>query len=475
MHSESVRPRTGLVLTTLAVAEVLSAFELSLVYAAMGALLKEFRDPTVLGWILAAFTLASAAVVTLCSRLGDMWGRRNVLLAVIALSGAGSLISALSPNLFGVIGGRAIQGFSAAILPLCFGLIREHLPADRVPAGIGTLILTANISGAVAYLLGGMIVDHYSWQGIFHLTALVALIALIATWKLLPPGKTAPAQGAFDYLGAILFVPGVCAILFALTQGGKAGYASPMILGMFGAGVLTIVAWVRHELKRRHPLINVGLLANRQVVLTIVCLAAMCAGPMSYNMIVPMYLTQPTWNIAAGGMSATAAASVIVPSVVLGGIGALCCAPLVRRIAARGTMIVAAGLFSGAWLALYAFHGSAAIIGLLLIPQGIAAGIVMAVVPVLLNEVVALEHTSEANGLAGLFRQVAVSVGRLALGLILNAGMVAAPDGSGLYPTAEAFAQTIGVIALLALVTLVGSLALPKPGAAGPLASQAAA
>jgi MFS family permease len=463
MNSTAEPPRTGAVLAALVAAEVLSSFELTLVYSALGAMLKEYRDPALIAWILTAFTLVSASVVLLCGRFGDLWGRRKVLLVVLALSGIGSTISALSTTLTGVLVGRIIQGFSSSILALCFGLVREHFPPEKVVMGTGILIVTANVTGAMGYVLGGYIVDHFSWHGIFHVSALVAYVAFFMVWKLLPPGRTtAPSQGRFDYLGAVLFVPGIVAILLSIShwRQWQGGVLPPWLI--LACGLAIVAAWLWHELRVRQPLVNVHLLANRQVVFTILCLAFMCAGPMSYGMIIPMLLTQPAWNIPGAGLTAMQASYVISIPVLLGLIGALACAPLVRTVGARATMIMAAGLMSASWIALTTAHDTPWQIGLLLTPMCIGSAITLAVIPVLYNEVVPLDHTSETNGMGGLFRQIAVSIGHMAIGLILRAQMVADPAGGGSVPAPDSFTRAIALVAVLSLVMLACALALPR-------------
>jgi MFS family permease len=474
MNIPSATPRTVTVLTALIVAEILSTFELTLIFAAMGAMFKEFHDPTVIAWILSSFTLVAASVITICGRLGDMWGRRNVLLVVVALSCVGSIISMLSPDLFGVIAGRTVQGFSSAILPLCFGLVREHLPANKVPMGTGAVIATANITGAAAYVLGGMIVDHFTWHGIFFASAAVAFVAFFTTWKLLPKGKTAPAQGRFDYPGAFLFVPAVFMILFGISRWSSWGLASPALWALIACGALIIAFWARHELRQQHPLINVRLLGDRQVILTNLCLAMLCLGPIQYGMIISMYLQQPTWNIAIGGMTATDASWVVTPSVLLGGIGALLCGPFVRTFGARRTMILAGLLLTMSWITITVIHGSAWLIGTLMIPQSIGMAIVLSVTPVLLNEVVPLERTSEANGLAGLFRQIATAVGAMGVGLILKFGLIAAPNGKGTFPSQDSFTGAIGFVAFASFLCLLSGLSLPRRATRSNLAASAA-
>jgi hypothetical protein len=229
-------------------------------------------------------------------------------------------------------------------------------------------------------------------------SALVAYVAFFMVWKLLPPGRTtAPSQGRFDYLGAVLFVPGIVAILLSIShwRQWQGGVLPPWLI--LACGLAIVAAWLWHELRVRQPLVNVHLLANRQVVFTILCLAFMCAGPMSYGMIIPMLLTQPAWNIPGAGLTAMQASYVISIPVLLGLIGALACAPLVRTVGARATMIMAAGLMSASWIALTTAHDTPWQIGLLLTPMCIGSAITLAVIPVLYNEVVPLDHTSETN------------------------------------------------------------------------------
>src|SRR5207248_6767278 len=94
------------------------------------------------------------------SRLGDRLGRRSMVLAMLACSATGSLISAFSTDLGGLIAGRALQGMSAALLPLSIGIVREQLPRARVPIAIGWLAAMATFSAGAGLLLGGFLVDH---------------------------------------------------------------------------------------------------------------------------------------------------------------------------------------------------------------------------------------------------------------------------------------------------------------------------
>ena len=119
-----------------------------MMFGALATISREFRDPVMAGWLITGFLLVGAASAALSSRLGDLFGRKRVAVVLLALAAAGSLTSALAPTLTVMIVGRAIQGFSSALLPLCVGLVREHLPARRVDVSIGWL---ARIHARPAY------------------------------------------------------------------------------------------------------------------------------------------------------------------------------------------------------------------------------------------------------------------------------------------------------------------------------------
>src|SRR5688572_9480956 len=126
-----------LLLLALVLAEVVSATEATMIYGAMRVMTRDFGDPVAVSWAITAFLIVAAGSAAVGARLGDQFGRRRLLLISLLLAGLGSVISALSSGAAGVIAGRAVQGMAGAVLPLCFGLVRQHLPADKVPFGVG--------------------------------------------------------------------------------------------------------------------------------------------------------------------------------------------------------------------------------------------------------------------------------------------------------------------------------------------------
>ncbi|MGQ2928846.1 MAG: MFS transporter, partial [Sphingopyxis sp.] len=101
----------------------------------------------------------------------DLFGRRQVLVVVLVIGAVGSLISALSTNFPVLLAGRLMQGVTGAILPLCIGLVHENAGKDRAPMAIGLMISGASIGTAAGLVVGGVIVDNFSWHGVFFASA----------------------------------------------------------------------------------------------------------------------------------------------------------------------------------------------------------------------------------------------------------------------------------------------------------------
>ena len=162
MNSRAIR-----ILLILVIAEITSAFEGSMVYAALPAMMRQYGDPGAVGWVVTGYLLVATATAAVGSRLGDLFGRSRLLGIALLLAMLGSVISAFASELSIVVFGRVVQGASAAILPLCFGLVREHLPASHVPFGIGVL----------AYVLIRYVVSGGSIPGFPFLASIIAIFS----------------------------------------------------------------------------------------------------------------------------------------------------------------------------------------------------------------------------------------------------------------------------------------------------------
>jgi MFS family permease len=176
------RQHYGLTLAVLATGALAFALLQTMVAPALPAIQREFGASTsAVTWVLTIYLLTASIATPVLGRLGDMFGKERVLVAVLLVLGAGTLVSALSSSLEVLIAGRAIQGAGGAIFPLAFGIIRDEFPRERVGAGIGLISATFGIGGGAGLVLAGVIVDNLDYTWIFWLSLVVIAGAVVTT------------------------------------------------------------------------------------------------------------------------------------------------------------------------------------------------------------------------------------------------------------------------------------------------------
>jgi MFS family permease len=160
-------------------------------------------------WILTASLLSAAVAAVVCGRLGDLYGRREVLLAVLPLAALGSLISALSTTLSGLIAGGFLRGAAGAILPLCLSLVKERQAAPRIPMSVSLIIMAAAVSAGLGMAVGGIIIDKFGWRGIFWLSSSCAMLSAILVAVFIPRVPLVVDRKELKLWSGLLFAPGL--------------------------------------------------------------------------------------------------------------------------------------------------------------------------------------------------------------------------------------------------------------------------
>jgi MFS family permease len=456
------RGKTAAIITALWIAEMTGSFETAMIYAALKALIADFKDPVLVGWLVTTYLLIGAGAAALAGRLGDIYGRRRVLLVLLAVGVIGSLISAFSANYAMLLTGRALQGLTGAILPLCVGLVRENMPREKVPMAIGLMISGASAGTAGGLVIGGMIVDHYSWHGIFIGSAVFALVAFVAILACLPRSPQIARTTPLDWLGGVLFVPAILALLLAISSGPKWGLFDARTLGTLAGGAALFALWIRQSLRAADPLFDVRLFRNRQVLVANLTTALVSISTLQITLVFSVLLQAPRWTMIGLGATATLAGLVKLPS----NIGSLFAGPLsgwlTQRHGGRIGMLIGGLMTSAGWLMAMAMHDSIVGVGIILCVISFGATMLFAVAPTILAGAVPPSRTSEAAGMMTVVRQASIGIGAQLVTLMLATDTVIGPDGGARYPTENAFMLAMGVIVALSLAATALALALPK-------------
>lgn len=451
------RSRQNLIIAVLVFAEMASAYEAGMIYSALSTMYRTFNDPVGVGWLITSFLLVSAAASAVCSRLGDMFGRYQVLVVMLLLATLGSLISAVSSSLYGVVAGRALQGVSAAVLPLCFGLVREHLPAKRVPIAVSYLTAMAAFGAGLGLVTAGVIVDYFSWQLMFFISAGQAALALVLVLIFIPASKATASKGRLDIVGGVLFVPALAGVLLAISNGKSWGWTDGRTLGLLMASLALMVFWVFYELRHSNPLIDVRQFTNRKIVLTNLDMAMFGLGASQMMLVLLLLLQQPTWTGIGLGISATLAAMVKLPGNAL----ALVFGPLGGHITAkhggRRAMLIAVLVVLTAWIGITVWRDSLWLLTAMILLASAGGSMMYAAMPNLIIEAAPQDRTSEMTGLANVVRTTFSAIGAQLIAFMLATSTIADPASGQAFPAETAyllvFASIIGTLVLMLMIT----------------------
>lgn len=448
----------------LMIAELVAALELTMIYAAMRSLVSEFGGTAQAGWLVTSFMLSSAAGAALFGRLGDLLGRRTILLWVLALSTLGSAISSVTRDLEWLILGRTLQGFAGAIVPLCFGMIRERVPMERVSLGIGLISTSVIIASGSGLVIGGLIIDYADWTMIFKISVGLGAIAFLVVWFLV--GKdTAIRTGGIpdDLLGGMLFIPAVVSLLLGITNSAKQGVTDTTSLLWFASAAIFLGAWIWRELSVQNPLINVRLLATPQVAWPNIIMIFTALGVYQGGHLMSLFGQQPLATGIGLGLSATFAGLLLLPANILAGLTTPLVSTAVNRFGPRAIARVGCAMMCTAFFALAFFNSSVIIVVLLLILQGVGLGVVYVTMPVVVVHGTPTDRTSEATGMMAVIRSTAMAIGAQSVASLLSTGS-GGHGGAGAhhFPDAAAYQTTFLYVAGTAFIALLLCQMLPR-------------
>ncbi len=446
-----------------------SAFMFTLVVPLQGelpVLLDAAREDT--SWVVTITLLVAAVATPISGRLGDMYGKRRVIFALLAALIVGSIVAALSTSILGVIVGRGLQGITTGVIPLGIAIMRDVLPPARLSTAVALMSATMGVGGAVGMPLAALIAETADWHALFWMSAGLGAACVVATWFVVPE-DTLRSPGRLDLIGAAGLAVGLTGLLLYVSRGAEWGWGSPLALGSAIIGVLTLLAWGVYQLRTQDPLVDLRVAARPPVLLTNLAAIGMGFALFGSNVTFPQLLELPVGSGPGFGLSMLEAAICIMPA----GLIMMFLSPLSgllertfgpRPLFTVGTAsIVAAYVFVLVWSSeVWHIVVANAIIGV-----GIAFS--FAAMPMIIMRSVPADETGVSNGLNALFRSVGTSSASAVMGGVL-AAMSVSRDGRAI-PTAEAFTTCFWIAISAAAVATVLTLFIPKRPSEEPHAS----
>jgi EmrB/QacA subfamily drug resistance transporter len=396
-----------------------------MVAPALPAIQKDLHTTTTgVTWVLTIYLLTASIATPVLGRLGDMFGKEQVLVAVLGMFALGSLVAALSHSIGLLVAGRAIQGFAGAVFPLSFGIIRDEFPPERVAQGIGLISATFGIGGGVGLVAAGVIVDHLAWEWIFWFALIITVLALIATLLFVPESPIkVPAK--IDWAGAALLSIGLSALLLGISQGPPWGWGSARVLGLFIASAVSFAAWVRFELRVPDPLVDMRMMRRRAVWSTNLAALLVGFGMFGSFILIPQFVQAPA-NAGYGfDATVTEAGLILLPATAVMLFAGPIAGWLGSRLGSRLPLLIGTATAAAAFtlIAVAHDHKWELYIGTALMGAGI--GFAFAAMANLIVEAVDPTETGVATGMNTIMRTVGGSLGAQISATIVSAHVIA--------------------------------------------------
>lgn len=457
-------PPQGAVVAVLAIAGLCSSFMFTLVVpiqARLPELLHASREDT--AWVVTVTLLVAAVVTPIAGRLGDMYGKRRIVLALLAALVVGSVIAALSPGIVGVIVGRGLQGAVTGVVPLGISILRDILHEDRIDSAIALISATLGVGGALGMPLSALVTQYADWHALFWMSAGMGVVVFaLVVW--IVPVSVLRTAGRFDYAGAAGLAVGLTGILLAISRGNEWGWLSAPVLAFGFGGLLVLLVWGWYELRIDDPLLDLRVAARRPVLLTNIASVAMGFSLFSSNVSYPQLLELPP--PAGFGLSLLLASLVIMPA----GLVMMVLSPysgrLARTVGPRRLLVLGAIALIVAYGFTLLFSSEVWHLLVANILVGVGIGFGYAAMPMLIMRSVPQSETGASNGLNALFRSLGTSTAAAIVGAVL-ATMSTTQDGVQV-PTASAFQLSFllgGGAAVVALVVAAFIPTRPAPEA----------
>jgi EmrB/QacA subfamily drug resistance transporter len=418
----------------LLLAMLLASLDQTIVSTALPTIVGDLGGIDQLSWVVTAYLLSATVTIPLWGRMSDLYGRKRLFQAAIAVFLAGSALSGAAQSIGELIAFRALQGLGAGgLMTLAMAIVADIIsPRERgrYQGYIQMVFVVASVAGP---LLGGLFADHLSWRWVFYVNIPIGVVALTVISTTLPLTTTG-RRPRIDWLGAALLAGAITAILLVTTWGGREyAWASAEVVGLAVAGVAMLVGFVARERRAPEPILPLRLFRDRVFdVVSSVLFLTTCAF-FAAIVFTPLYLQVVT------GASATDSGLLLLPML----LGATASTAISGRLISRtgrykrfpvaGLLIMAAGLVL---LSRMDTDTPRATTALYMVVFGLGFGMVSQVLTVAIQNAVERRDIGIATGSANLFRALGGSVGVALFGAIFAARLDtwlprSVPSGAG--------------------------------------------
>ena len=475
-EKDEAKPRVhaNAALAVLCVAQLMLVLDFSIVNVALPSMKTDLGfSASGLQWVISAYALTFGGFLMLGGRAADLFGRRRVFMAGLALFSAASLAGGFARASWVLVAARALQGVGGAIVsPAALSLLTttfEEGPArNRAMGWFGTM---STIGFAVGMMLGGLLTGSVGWEWVMFINVPIGLLVIGLSPLMLPPGDDGPPAVGFDLFGAALITGASASLVYALSDAENVGWTSPQTLALLAASMAQLIGFVFVERRVKHPLVPLRIFRKRDLVGANFVGFLLAAG-------VPAMILLTTFHMQLHlKYSPFDTGLAFMPHAIVAFVAARVVPRVVDRFGPRSIMAWGAAIFCGSVLLLAAItptgpYAIELLPGLAITPVGILFGFIASMIAA--TSGMPDDEQGLASGLLATCQQIGQALG---LAVILN--VVAFAERRGLQAgLAEAparvqgyrwgFLVEAGFAALAVMVALLVVRKSPRRAASGP-------
>jgi len=436
--------RKWYVMAAVAMSIFLATIDGSIVNIALPTLVRELQTNfTTVQWVVLAYLLTLTTLMLGIGRLADIRGKKPIFVAGFVVFTVGSVLCALSPNVYWLIGFRVLQGVGGAMtLALGAAIVTEAFPPQERGRALGLIGSVVSIGVVTGPLVGGLLIAVASWHWIFLVNLPVGIIGTIMAQRFVPALQP-PGGQRFDYVGAVMLFISLLALLVGLSLAQAQGFTNPLSLTLFVVWLVSLIGFIGFELRVTDPMIDLRLFRNRQFSINL------GTGFITFVAISGIFLLMPFYleNILGYSIQLVGPLQAVVP--IMLGIMAPIAGGLSDRYGARRITVIGLVALLIGYLAVTTLDANTSALGyiLRLFPIGLGMGIFQSPNNSAVMGSAPRERLGVASGLLSVTRTLGQTVGIAVLGTVW-AGRVAIHGSGGLDGGATAAPVTLQVAAM---------------------------
>jgi MFS family permease len=407
--------------------------------------------------LISLYTAAGVAVTPVFGKLGDIYGKKRVMMCILLVYLAAATCTSLAPSFDLILASRLVQGVGLGVFALCFSLAREEFPRELVPRAQGVISAVQVAGGAVGLVGGAFVTSAYGWQANYHLAIPVIAALTAAVFFIVRESPNRKPGIRLDIVGAAWLGACLIAIVLGLSEGTSWGWTSPTILGLLVLGPVMLVPLAFYERRIPEPVLDLKLLSQRNVLAAnlIIIPYGLSLGIAFQTLVYALELPPPS----GFGMSLTQVGFYLLPLAVVVLPVALTVGSLIPKYGVKPFLYLGS-MFAAAGFLLLTTYQSPEQIEAYLLVYALGSGMLTVAIQNLLVLSIAKSEMALGTSLNTALRYVGQTLGAPTAGAVLSTfvGTYTVGGHAATLPTREAFQYCFYVSVAVFLVVLMLSI-----------------